>query len=171
MELARKIVTFYGINLLKLLVMAIHRKIRGLSDKHKSSWIVVLRAGLGVCLFIKGIQFLQNSALIGQLISGSRISGSVSILQSIIPWVHLLGGLMIITGFLTRLAVLVQLPILTGAIIFVHAKQGVFGGQSDLVFTIIVVIMLLFFLVEGGGSMSMDKAMRFPDRQQKKPAQ
>ena len=147
--------------------MAIQRQIQEWSGKHHPKWLVVLRAGLGLSLFFKGIQFIQNSALIGQLVSDTWISGSVSILQTIIPWAHLLGGAMILVGLFTRLAVLIQLPILAGAIIFVHAKEGVFAGQGDLVFSIIVVVLLLFFLVEGGGSLSMDQAMRFPDRQQK----
>ena len=69
---------------------------------------------------------------------------------------------MILAGLFTRLAVLLQIPILIGAVFFVNAKQGVFAGASDLLFSVIILVMLCFFLVEGGGPFSLDNALRKP---------
>jgi len=63
---------------------------------------------------------------------------------------------MIVIGLFTRLAALLQLPILIGAIIFVNTRSGIYAGQSDLLFSIIVLVLLIFFLIEGGGPYSMD---------------
>jgi len=62
-----------------------------------------------------------------------------------------------VIGLFTRIAVILQIPILIGAIIFVNTKSGVYSGESDLLFSVIVLVLLLFFLVEGGGPYSVDR--------------
>ena len=126
------------------------------SDKHNPTWLVVIRVALGLCLFIKGFGFIQNTALLEKYILTTSLAESVSWLSTIIPWVHLLGGSMIIAGLFTRWAALVQIPILIGAVFFVNAKKGIFAGESDLLFSIIILVLLLFFVVEGSGRLSLD---------------
>ena len=126
------------------------------SSKHHPKWLVFLRVALGLCLFIKGIGFIQNSVFLSSLISQTAFIKNASWLTTIIPWLHLLGGIMIVMGLFTRLSSLVQIPILIGAVFFVNARQGLFAGGSDLLFSIIVLILLLFFVVEGGGPLSLD---------------
>ncbi|HYB40936.1 MAG TPA: DoxX family membrane protein, partial [Candidatus Methylomirabilis sp.] len=43
---------------------------------------------------------------------------------------HGLGGLCLILGVLVRVAALVNIPIMAGAIFFVHMKQGFFMGKE-----------------------------------------
>lgn len=136
------------------------QQINNWSSKHHPKWLVVLRAGLGICLFVKGLQFIQNTTLLEGLISKSSITQNVSWLSTLIPWMHLLGGVMIIIGLFTRLAALLQIPILLGAVIFINSPHGVFAAESDLLFSIIVLLLLLFFLVEGGGPFSLDNGLR-----------
>ena len=87
----------------------------------------------------------------------SSIPKSLSWLAYFIPWAHLFGGFLIVIGLFTRIAVILQIPILIGAIIFVNTKSGVYSGESDLLFSVIVLVLLLFFLVEGGGPYSVDR--------------
>lgn len=126
------------------------------SSKHHPKWLVVLRVVLGLCLFIKGFTFIQNSVLLSDVIAQTSIIKNAEWLTTIIPWLHLLGGSMIIGGLFTRLSCLVQIPILLGAIIFVNARRGIFAGESDLLFSLIVFILLVFFFIEGGGPLSLD---------------
>ena len=142
--------------------MHLLHQINDWSSRHHPKWLVVLRAALGFSLFIKGLQFIKNSTILEQLIAQSSITQSAAWLNSFIPWAHLFGGAMILAGLFTRLAVLLQIPILIGAVFFVNAKQGVFAGASDLLFSVIILVMLCFFLVEGGGSFSLDNALRKP---------
>ncbi len=130
------------------------------SSQHHPKWLVVLRVVLGLLLFLKGIQFIQNSTLIGQMISESPSLQNFIKFQTVIPWLHLLGGLLIILGLFTRIASLVQVPILLAAIIFVNAKKGVFAGESDLLFSIVILILLIVFIIEGGGPFSLDNRRR-----------
>ncbi len=140
--------------------MGLLRQLNEWSDKHHPKWMVVLRAALGLSLLIKGITFIQNTTVLQQLISQTPVGQNVLWLGNVIPWLHLLGGTMIFIGLFTRIAVLLQIPILIGAVFFVNVKQGLFAGGSDLLFSIIILLLLLFFLVEGGGFFSMDDFLR-----------
>jgi uncharacterized membrane protein YphA (DoxX/SURF4 family) len=131
-----------------------------LDNKYHPKWFALLRILLGLSLFVKGIIFVYNKSLIEELVKSNRFLQANEWLQTIIPWMHLLGGVFIIIGLFTRLAVLVQIPILIGAIVFVNATKGVYVGQSELMLAIILLIILLFFLVEGGGPLSWDKFIR-----------
>jgi uncharacterized membrane protein YphA (DoxX/SURF4 family) len=136
------------------------QQIQNWSTTHHPRWLVVLRIGLGLALFVKGISFMVNAVLLNQLISGTSLSAGVDWIPLVITWIHLLGGFLIIIGLYTRLAVLVQIPILIGAVTFVVEKEKMFGPGSELIFAIIILLLLFFFLVEGGGPISVDAHLR-----------
>ena len=130
------------------------------SNKHHPKWLVVLRIVLGLCLFLKGFGFIQNSVELTGYFSETSYFQKATWLNTVIPWVHLLGGSMIIVGLFTRLWTLVQIPILLGAVFFINTKTGVFAGESDLMFPVIILILLVFFFIEGGGPISLDYYFR-----------
>lgn len=144
--------------------MNLLHQIDGWSVKHHPKWLVALRAALGIVLFIKGISYIKNSTLLPQLLQKSPLPQSNTLLADFIPWVHLFGGCMIIIGLFTRLAVLIQIPILIGAVFFINAGNGIFAGQSDLLFSIIILFLLIFFLVEGSGPISFDNNLRWKSK-------
>jgi putative oxidoreductase len=83
------------------------------------------------------------------------------LLQHYVIFAHLIGGVMITVGMVTRIAVLFQLPILIGAVFFVNSKAGFFSADSsDFWLSLIILFLLLFFLVEGSGPWSIDEYMR-----------
>ncbi len=126
------------------------------SSKHHPKWLVVLRVALGVCLFLKGFEFIQNSVELTSFFSATSYFQKATWLNTVIPWVHLLGGSMIIVGLFTRLWTVVQIPILLGAVFFVNASTGPFAGETNVMFPLIILIMLIFFFIEGGGPISLD---------------
>lgn len=134
--------------------MSLSHQMNEWSSKHHPKWLVVLRVGLGLCLLIKGFEFIQNSVLLPSLLSQVSFVSGASWLSSFIPWVHILGGSLLLVGLFTRLSCIAQIPILVGAVFFVNAKQGMYG--SDLLFSIIILLLLVFFFIEGGGPLSMD---------------
>ena len=136
--------------------MNLMRQIDDWSSRHHPKWLVVFRVMLGLCLFIKGIGFIQNSLLLPSIISQTYIVQNATWLTTVIPWIHLLGGSMILVGLFTRFWTLIQIPILFGAVFFVNAKQGLFAGGSDLLFSIIILALLIFFFIEGAGRISLD---------------
>ncbi len=130
------------------------------SSKHHPKWLVALRAALGICLFLKGVWFIENSVILTGVISQSSFIQNAPWLNTVIPWLHLLGGAMILVGLFTRLWCLLQIPVLIGAMLLVNVRQGFFAGESDLLFSIIVFVLLLFFFIEGGGPLSLDNFLR-----------
>ena len=49
---------------------------------------------------------------------------------------------------------------MTGAIVFVHSFDGMFGANSDLQFAIFVLFALVLLLWRGSGEFSMDRLLR-----------
>ena len=95
------------------------------SSKHHPKWLVILRVALGLCLFFKGFGFIQNSVELTGFFSATSYFQKATWLNTVIPWIHLLGGSMIIVGLFTRLWTLVQIPILLGAIFFINTFLSV----------------------------------------------
>ena len=126
---------------------------------HHPRWLVVLRVALGICLFFKGIFFLVNTQTLEDLVRGSLVANRADWMVIFITWSHLVGGFLIIIGLLTRWAVLLQIPILMGAIIFVNTQRDAFGS-FELPFAFIILLLLIVFLIEGGGPISLDNFFR-----------
>lgn len=131
-----------------------------IDNRDHPKWILVIRVALGLSLVVKGIQFIQNNTLIREVFRESLILKNYLWLQTFIPWINLLGGVFIAIGLFTRLSVLFQIPILLGAIFFVHAKNGVYQGESNLFFSIIILVLLFVFIIQGGGKTSLDRAIK-----------
>ncbi len=126
------------------------------SITHHPRWLVLFRAVLGIALFLKGISFLNDMISLETMIAQSSISHVPDWITLIITWAHLLGGFLIIIGLLTRWAVLLQIPILLGAVIIINLPRGIFAPGSEFGFSLVVLLLLIFFLIEGGGPLSLD---------------
>jgi len=123
------------------------------------SWMVIGRVALGIGLHLKGIMFLSDSAQLENILNESILSSMTSWLSLVITWVHLLGGVLIIVGLLTRFATLLQIPILIGAVIF-NFSRGIFTSGFELVLALVMLLLVIFFFVEGGGEISMDEYLK-----------
>jgi putative oxidoreductase len=128
-------------------------------DRHHPKWADILRCALGLFLFYKGIEFLEN---MGTMIS--RMSGflpnsyfALSILGHYIVFAHLVGGLMLAFGLLTRAACIMQIPILIGAIFFINQAEGMFRPFSQMLITVLCLAGLIYFLIAGNGPWSVDR--------------
>lgn len=113
----------------------------------------LIRIALGVFLFFKGLHFMSNSMILIDLISPLRgWAGLMLIIHYVAP-AHIIGGILIAFGLLTRWSVMAQMPILLGAIFI-----NFFGvlNTSNLILAIAVFIGCLFFLVYGSGKHSAD---------------
>ncbi|MET3114237.1 putative membrane protein YphA (DoxX/SURF4 family) [Pedobacter sp. CG_S7] len=63
----------------------------------------------------------------------------------IIAFAHLVGGILITIGLLTRFAVVIQIPILLSAIFFVNLSKGFSTLNSELWLSVIVLFLLVLF--------------------------
>jgi putative oxidoreductase len=127
------------------------------ANAHTYYFIDVLRIALGVFLFLKGINFISQTETLIELIKPLEGYGGTMLTVHYVAFAHLIGGVLIAVGLLTRRAILVQLPIIIGAILinFIGVMQ-----PGRLFEASIVLILSLFFLFYGSGKHSMDYSMK-----------
>lgn len=146
--------------------MSLVRNIETWSTTHHPKWLVFLRVILGLSLFAKGISFLGNDILLHQIMEKTFLSNYIWLPQ-FITWAHLLGGFLIIVGLFTRVACLIQIPILLGAVIFVNSRSIVISSSAESLLSIIVLFLLIVFFIEGGGYISLDRHFNFNNAKDK----
>lgn len=136
-------------------------------DTHHPRWMDIIRIALGVFLCYKGIEFLRDTSAILNLMDETFSFGSFTLvlIGHFIVFAHIFGGFLITIGIITRIACLVQIPILLGAILFINAPEGLWQPFSEMWLAIITLLLLVYFLVAGDGPWSFKL---FVDRESKK---
>ena len=120
----------------------------------------VLRVYLGAGLFFRGLALLVTDAGLQQLTGGMAPSVTTSGIAIYVTAAHLVGGALLAVGLYTRLAALVQLPILAGAVLVVHWQDGLLSANQSLVFSALVLFLLVLVFAFGGGRWSLDAKRR-----------
>jgi uncharacterized membrane protein YphA (DoxX/SURF4 family) len=138
--------------------MNLPAKIFSWDDKYPFLF-VILRVALGLILTIRGLYYLTTIQPLFYLIKGSRLSklNMNMPLALFVCWVHILGGTFIILGFLTKISVWAQIPIILGAIFFINLNNGIPHSIPELLLSVFVLILLILFAFAGGGKFSMDQ--------------
>ncbi|MDX1602050.1 MAG: DoxX family protein [Salinimicrobium sediminis] len=113
----------------------------------------LLRIVLGVFFFLKGIQFVAQTHMLTELIGPLKGYGGVMLLIHYIAPAHLVGGLLIAFGLLTRWALIAQLPILFGAILINFMGVMHWG---NLILAVVALALTAFFIYYGSGKHSLD---------------
>jgi putative oxidoreductase len=140
--------------------MNVIQKLETWGDTHQTKWLAFFRVVLGVVIFFKGLYFVQNTEAINAMLANSAVSIYSVFFAHWVALAHLVGGVLIAIGLITRIAVAFQVPIVLGAIIFVHSSHGFYYNQAELGLSIAVLAMLIFFFVFGSGKFSVDEFMR-----------
>ncbi len=123
------------------------------ANMHTYYPIDILRVGLGVFLFLKGVDFISNSQILIDLIKPVQSLGGAMLVIHYVAPAHLIGGLLIIVGLLTRWAIYAQLPLLVGAVIINFVGEM---NISNLVIALLILIFCIFFAFYGSGKHSID---------------
>mgnify|MGYP001321069059 CR=1 FL=1 len=116
----------------------------------------LIRVYLGIGLFFKGIHFMIHPQDLVYFLSQGQLNVIESFISHYVISAHLVGGLLLTFGLLTRLAALIQLPVLIGALGLVHSKDMLFSTNQNFEFTALVLFLLVLFSIIGSGNMSMD---------------
>jgi uncharacterized membrane protein YphA (DoxX/SURF4 family) len=135
--------------------MNLVQRVEHWGDAHHPQWLDIVRILLGVFLCYKGIDFLMNMGTMLALITNKMSFGSFSsmLMSNYIAFAHILGGLLLIMGVLTRFACLLQIPILIGAIFFVN--NDLYRPFSAVLLPVVTLLLLILFLVVGNGKLQM----------------
>ena len=133
--------------------MDILHKFKHWGDAHHPKWLDIIRIILGIFLCYTGISFLQNMSTVTGPLSTKTSFGAFTIilLSHYVVFAHILGGMLMVVGFLTRFACLIQIPIMLGAIIFINSASDVFRPYSELFLSILILLLLIYFLIVGNG--------------------
>ncbi len=134
---------------------AIHTLNQRIVEK-RHYWIEGLRIFLGALLVYKGYYFVENLTLLYDYIDATMPLNAF-VVSHYVVFAHLGGGLMIIFGMLTRIAVLAQMPIvLLGAIYYSGQGSTFFGPTTELEYSLLIFVLLIVFFFYGSGKCSVD---------------
>jgi uncharacterized membrane protein YphA (DoxX/SURF4 family) len=123
------------------------------ANTHTYLPVDLLRVALGIFLFMKGISFITNIQYLADLISPiDKIGGGMFLIHYIAP-AHMVGGIMIVFGLLTRWAIIAQLPVLISAVIINFMGEM---HSQNLFLALVTLLICVFFLFYGSGKHSAD---------------
>lgn len=139
--------------------MNVVHRIENWGDTHHPKFIDVIRIALGAFLLWKGIAFMGNTEYLKQLITDQTvIDVSPGLLMSLVYYVtfaHMVGGILIGVGILTRFGCIIQIPIVLGAIFL----SGIFQDAINYMVwpSVAALAALVLFLILGSGPLSLDR--------------
>lgn len=125
-------------------------------NENREMAIEGLRIYLGIALLIKGIQFMVSEELAAEYMQHITIPFFEFLSLHVVAVIHIAGGTLLAMGLITRIAALIQIPNLLGAIFFVHLQQGLFTRAQNLEFVILILLLLCVFAIYGSGRLSVD---------------
>jgi len=133
--------------------MGIIKKLNKWANRHTYYPLDLLRIAFGVFLLFKGFSFMGNTQILIDLIKPLQsIAGSMMAIHYVTP-AHVIGGLLIVFGLLTRWATLAQLPLIIGAVIINFVGEM---NTTNLILSLIALILCVFFTLYGSGKHSVD---------------
>jgi len=126
-------------------------------EKLKPYTSLILRLGVGVVFTYHGIHKVFGEGV--ALGTAWNSHGMPAILQVLVSWGELLGGIALLIGFLTPLAALGIIIIMMGAIITVHGKNGFSMMNHGYEYNYVLIMMCLAIIASGSGCCSLDNKL------------
>ena len=139
--------------------MNVLQKIEYWADHHHPVWLDAIRIVLGLVLITKGVAFIINRQEVIQKLTSSTTGMSEFVAFYAGHYVivaFIVGGLFVAIGFITRWALLFQLPAILGEIIMVDFHRNFFALNSQFNYLILVLVLMIFFILYGSGKISFD---------------
>jgi uncharacterized membrane protein YphA (DoxX/SURF4 family) len=128
------------------------------AEAHSDLFLDLVRIYLGLGLMAKGIFFMGHQDYMMKLLAdtGDLFIVPATIAHYVIP-AHLLGGLLLALGLLTRVAALAQIPVLLGAMFWIYLpKVMAVEPRENLEFSALVLFLMVLILIFGAGRFSVD---------------
>lgn len=133
--------------------MATIRSLNKWANAHTYYPLDLLRIILGAFFFLKGLEFISQTHMLTELIAPLRGYGGVMLAVHYIAPAHLVGGLLIAFGLLTRWSLIAQVPILIGALLINFVGPMDWG---NFILAFVVTLVSVFFIFYGSGKHSVD---------------
>jgi putative oxidoreductase len=131
-------------------------------NSHRPGFLDIFRMALGAFITYKGLHFITHMNELENTTAGVNVWFAGAVLSHYVIFAHILAGPLIAAGLFTRIACLLQLPILIGAVFLVNYPKGLFsvGNHMELEISLIVLVGLVVFMVFGAGRFSIDAIRR-----------
>ena len=134
-------------------------KIERWGDSHHPIALDIIRIALGIFLLLKGMAFMDNTTYLQDLIENQNVVFiSPWVLMALVYYVtfaHLVGGVLIAMGTLTRFACIIQIPIVLAAVFLTNIFQETINTMAWP--SIVALVLLALFAVIGSGPLSLDR--------------
>ena len=127
-------------------------------ETHRDAFFEMMRIYLGIGLAVKAVWFMSHSDYLTKMMDevGNFWFAPYAI-GHIVVAAHLIGGICLAAGLVTRLAALIQIPVLVGAIFYFYLpKMMLIEERQSLEFSALVLFLLALIFVRGGGRWSLD---------------
>ncbi|MDQ7041482.1 MAG: DoxX family protein [Rhodothermus sp.] len=135
-------------------------ELRAWIEAHRLLGYDLIRMYLGIALFVRGWLFVADASRIMAFVEGQKLDWFLPMAAvHYVALAHLAGGLMLAVGLLTRLAALVQVPILFVATFFLHLQEGLLSTSQSLELSALVLFLLVVYSIFGAGPYSLDAHM------------
>jgi uncharacterized membrane protein YphA (DoxX/SURF4 family) len=129
-------------------------------EAHRDLVLDALRVYLGAGLFFRGLALLTTEDGLQLLLGTTEPGLGLTSLTVYVTAAHVIGGALLAVGLYTRLAALIQLPILVGAVFLVHWNAGLLSADQSLEFSALVLFLLVLVGAFGSGRWSLDAKWR-----------
>lgn len=120
-----------------------------------------LRVTFGFIMLAVAVSFISDSNQLEHLLSGRQLPFVSFLLSHLIIAAHLAGGVMLLFGFLTRIAAAMQLPILLGAFGFYMFGQVSAEEYTILQLSPVMLLAAFNIYVTGPGRWSVDNLIGY----------
>jgi len=128
-------------------------------EERRDCCFELLRMYLGAGLLTKGVLFAGDPGQMATYATEGRLDAQAAIIAHYVVVAHVMGGVLLFLGLLTRLAALVNVPVLLGAVVFVHQREGLFTRTQGMEFALLVLFTLVLIVWHGPGRWSLDRVL------------
>ena len=128
----------------------------------KIQLITIVRVLLGLIIIIKSVSFIYDNALAEEGITKTGIgifTKNSEVLAFVLSYLGLLCGLFITIGMFTRIAAIIQVPVLIMAVFFVNI-HSIGDNLAEFLLSMVTLVLLFYFAKQGSGPLSADEYLK-----------
>lgn len=128
-------------------------------QSHLDHFMDLVRIYLGLGLLVKGVFFLMHP----ETLKLPAHYENLMPLAQMVPYVHIVGGFLLMIGLLVRFAAFIQIPILAGAVMLVNLPNMMsLTSREGFEFSALVLFLLGLVFLKGAGPLSLSAKLHKP---------
>lgn len=139
--------------------MGFYERITRWTDAHHPAWLDLLRVLLGIALFVKGLSFILDRELVAGILARYNWEFIPVLILHYVLIFQMAHSILIMVGLITRFAVLMQIPIILGALLVIGSEEFT-PYSSDIWLLAILIFLLVVFFIYGPGRYSVDAYLK-----------